>query len=82
MSEWANRLDFDVESLYHNHEGLALWQAGHELSSIGNWLAAARVQRGSAGDVTPISKGLDRAARFIEIDRRPAVRRRKFGRRR
>jgi hypothetical protein len=85
LSEWTERPEFES---YHHVAGLAYWQAGWDLADIRSKFASAfKLHIGSGGatgspalrgaradDLSVISKGLKTAARFIEIDQRPARR--------
>lgn len=55
-------------------EGLAMWQAGRKLSDIHKALEDRGLNVGRPGDSdfnSAISKGLDRMAKLIQLDRRP-----------
>jgi hypothetical protein len=67
MLEWTFKPDF---SSWHHVTGLALWQAGDSLEMVRDRLASAGLNLGSPGDVSGITRGLNSAASFLEIDRR------------
>jgi hypothetical protein len=73
MQEWSGRVELAEERYL---DGLAWWQAGRGLAEIKRRFATAKppLNVGSESDLTPIWKGLTRAAAFIGIDRRPGAR--------
>jgi len=69
--QWTRRQKLTVPEYI---EGLALWQCGFNLKQIREALEEKGFHVGSGSDRTSVHHGIDAAARFIGLDRRPSKR--------